>query len=249
MSTRSVWRFLQISSRYDRSPRSLARVIRALMAHRQFAGLTEVGDHDRATLGRIAAESIGFRWLQVTEGEKGCNENALIVPADAEVLYLAAVPVTKKRFRRKGGQLRAVTHAIAAVIEYDGERQLLSECHTPSGRTKARALAWTSVQRGWSKWIAELEREWAPDDVLCGMDGNRNFFLREWRRVVARVWHRGLRLTVGPRHMPRKGTHGRRLYDVVLTRSSTTVISVQTLANELIEAASDHDVTEVVVAR
>lgn len=249
MKRRHVWRFLQISSRYSRSPKSLARVIRAQMPERHFAGVTEVADPGRAAMGKIAAKSIEYRWLQVRDGDPGCSENALIVPADAKVIYLAAKPVTRRRFKRRGGNLRAVTHAVAAVVEYQDRRVLLSECHTPAGRTPARKLAWTSVQKGWSTWIGELEDEFLPNDVICGMDGNRDFFLREWRAEVNQHWADvGMKLALSPHHLPRKGTHGRRLYDVVIARKAATVIAVRVVDDPDVKAASDHLMTEAAIA-
>lgn len=249
MKRRHVWRFLQISSRYSRSPRSLARVIRAHMPDRHFAGVTEVADPGRAAMGRIAARSIEYRWLQVHDGEPGCAENALIVPGGAKVIYLAAKPVTRRRFKRRGGKLRAVTHAVAAVVEYEDRRVLLSECHTPAGRTPARRLAWTSVQKGWATWIGELEDEFLPDDVICGMDGNRDLFLREWRAEVNRHWFDvGMKLALSPRHMPRKGTFGRRLYDAVIVRKAATVVAVRVVDDTDVKEQSDHLMAEAAIA-
>lgn len=207
------------SSRYDRSPWSLLRAVRAFLdARADIITLTEVAAEDRARmLAKVkrvnARRGRGFknaddcavvwkrsRWDFVATWTTQLTTIVATGPAPPSAVFVLL------SHRRTGRTLLvSVAHLPAAV---DGPYGFGSRAPHRVEQHKAATVTWRRELR-------ELVLTHEPDAVLVVADWNLDLH-RKWARRYVMAQFPSLRLTwVG--HMPEGGTHGRRLIDATHT--------------------------------
>jgi hypothetical protein len=196
------------SSRYNRSPASLAASIARLSPSADLMTLTEVARHART---RVVRRARGF-----TSYRPGGTDVAIMWRS------------TWKRLAASSLKLAPGQRAGLVLLQRpDGLRVLVSLAHLPSHvqygdrwrpTVPNRLHTWRTAVRSWSRQIAAARARWHPDLVIVTADWNVDLRRSHWRRVVTGAFH-ALHLTWRP-PFPRGGTHaGRRIIDGTLTNA------------------------------
>lgn len=228
-------RHTHCSSRFDRSPESLAAGVRLWAEFSDVMTFTEVSRDTRAK----ALHLEGWGLAQVEDERHGEDECAVMYRMDKwRFVSAKSVRLSTHALTDRGP---SKIYALHVVLEHKrtGQRVLVAVCHLPahidggSGFRRDNPRDLSAFRDSVENWHLLLRANPTPHKVVVA-DFNIDF-KRGWARGFVESAFPGLRLNwLG--HMPgAAGTHGRRLIDGTLT--NLRVIRARVLAHH---RSSDH---------
>lgn len=208
-------RHVHSSGRQDRSPESLARVVRGYTGPDDdwnVLTFTEVGKPKRAA----ALKAPG--WDAYTPDAQ--TDTAVMWDASVfKKVHTEVHTLTPKTFTDVS-KIERHFRACCVVLDVGSSRFVQVVTHTPSGVQAGnkfgnehpdKVRVWKAALEGLSDYARQCRKRFEPDLLAVTADWNVDFHREYWRRYVGNQMD-GLRLT-WTGDMPKGGTHGKRLID------------------------------------
>lgn len=235
-------RHVHSSSRYDRSPDSLAKAAKRYAKRHGLITWTELEHEHRERAVRKALPH--FRHIF---GDKSyANDCGISYNPNLYRLLLADHDAaTDKRYTNVKGLLRDPAYGTYAVFEEiaTSRRFVVAVIHLASSveddiknkRVTMRTVAWFTAFAGFKRRANRLAKAWDADGVALIADWNVDF-KKVWVQRLVKALAPSYRLTWN--RIPKGGTHGRRLIDATLLRGRLRVRGTALLMKD--DNSSDH---------
>lgn len=208
------------SSRFDRTPRSLARAAKVYNLSANLITYTEIdGERRRAALRNVG----GMTFKLIGPGSEGFSDCGVSFNTTKYTLvYHEVHQVSDMTYVTSTGRHTKPTHAVFVVLRENvtGHKFVISVVHTPAGiekdlglgrKTKA-VLTWIDVFNGVRRRTNVLRKRYGVQvSFMCG-DWNVDFKKR-WVRVLVKGMAPNYRLTWKAPASIVGGTHGSRIID------------------------------------
>lgn len=244
-------RHTHASGRFDRSPKSL---LVSLLWFASISGLVTTTEGAGKARVRILNRIPGF-------------DHFKFHACDAAVLWRSS---RFKALARRGmhvgtvseGARRSIAASTVVLKRRRGKTRetiVVSSVHLPSdveaaiskmlaGRPTPRGTQYHAIFTEWYAEVQEVADEFDADFVIMACDSNLDYF-KPWVQRFAD--NNAPRVHVGWNgHLPKRGTHGKRLIDWSLLSHNLKVKRIRVLGRKVVTRASDHRAfTEVIRSR
>lgn len=236
-----IVRHAHTSSRFDRSPETLAFFLRKHAPTVDLITVTEVSAEKREASLRKVGDALGFG---VVTGDKGGMDDCGIMYRLSRFSLAAkgTEHLSSLKYDAPGG---GITYAAWAVLTHGSHRLLVVVAHLPSGVERsgglrgsaARVKKWRADQKALRALWNKLAAEYDATAILVQADWNVDYRKATFRALFKAV-QPGMTATLNPKALPKAGTYGTRLIDIAFIRGRIKVTTRPVI--QPLGASSDH---------
>lgn len=238
-----IFNKIHSSSKWSRSNESLKRAVARYIQHAILITLTETELPRRKNALREICRVYGYGFITGEFGNK--NDGSILFSLEEfEEVHSENHKLSNKVFKI-GRHTTPPSYATLGVLRHrkSGLILVVGVYHTPSSvegdlyhhRKTSRVITWYANVRSLRKRANALKKHYHATAAIISCDWNINWH-KKWVRALIKTMFPAWKST-WQRHVPKGGTHGRRLIDWSLVKGNVKVLSSDLFVDD---ASSDH---------